>query len=97
VDLARRDPFRAALSFRKPILLLRGERDYQVTADDLRIWQERMAEAPHVSAITLPNLNHLFIAGSGAPGPAEYLVAGQVHPSLIVRLAAFIKQVVATA
>jgi dienelactone hydrolase len=92
MDLGRRDAFRVARALGKPILLLRGERDYQVTADDLRIWQERLAGAPEVSASTLPALNHLFIAGSGPPGPAEYGVAGHVHPSVILRLADFINR-----
>jgi hypothetical protein len=39
----------------------------------------------------LPNLNHLFIAGSGKPSPDEYFVASYVAPEVISKLSAFFK------
>jgi dienelactone hydrolase len=96
-DLMKRDAFGTARSLGKPLLLLRGERDYQVTAEDQRLWQRALSGRPDFQAFTFPGLNHLFMTGSGAPGPQEYGQPGQVHPSVTVRISAFVKQTLAAA
>jgi dienelactone hydrolase len=90
-DLLRRDQFKVARDLAKPILLLRGERDYQVTAQDQRLWQDALAGSRAFTAYTLPALNHLFIPGAGPPGPQEYTRSGHVHPSVAVRISVFVK------
>ncbi len=37
-----------------------------------------------------PALNHLMIAGAGAPEPAEYAVAGQVDTGVVEDITAFV-------
>jgi hypothetical protein len=49
-----------------------------------------LAGVPNVDIVTLTGLNHLFIAGSGKPGPSEYDKPGHVDGSVIERLAEFI-------
>lgn len=95
IDLIKRDALGTARSLDKPILLLRGDRDYQVTDEDQHLWQQALSGRPGFQALTLPGLNHLFIAGSGPPGPAEYGQPGHVHPSVPVRISAFVKQALA--
>ncbi len=97
LDLGARDPFAATRALKRPVLLLRGSRDFQVTGADLRTWLDRLQGLPDLSWYTLEGLNHLFIAGQGPPGPAEYHQAGHVAPQVSLIVAAFIKNVLATA
>ena len=89
-DLAARDGIAMAKKLGKPILILRGERDYQVIDEDVQAWRTGLANTAHVEIETLPGLNHLFIAGSGKPGPNEYNVPGHVEVQVIDKLASFI-------
>ncbi len=91
-DLAARDEVAIARSLDLPILILRGSRDFQVTGEDLRDWQTGLKGDAKVRAETLPSLNHLFIAGTGAgtPGPANYFAPGHVDVALIGTIASFI-------
>jgi len=45
-----------------------------------------------VQVETFPALNHLFIAGAGKPGPAEYQTPGHVDGAVIGAIADFIEQ-----
>ena len=94
-DLLARDSLQAARRLAVPVLLLRGERDYQVVAEEQAAWQKALA-GPKLEAHTLPELNHLFMAGKGTPGPAEYNQPGRVHASAPALMSAFVKRVVAT-
>jgi len=88
-DWAGRDGVAMAKKLKRPILILRGDRDYQVAVEDVEAWKKVLAGTPHVEFVALPGLNHLFILGSGKPGPAEYDVPGHVEPVVIERIAAF--------
>jgi len=89
-DLAARDGIGMAKKLGTPILILRGDRDYQVIEDDVEAWRKGLAGVPNVEIVTIPGLNHLFIPGTGKPGPAEYNTPGHVDARVIEKLAAFI-------
>jgi len=89
MDWAARDGVAMAKRFDRPILILRGGRDYQVEDVDIATWRTGLSGHPKVEIVTLPGLNHLFMTGSGKPGPAEYMIPGHVEASVIERLAAF--------
>ena len=89
-DLAAHDGIAMAKKLGVPILILRGDRDYQITDEDVAAWRTGLAGTPHVAIDILPGLNHLFIAGTGRPGPAEYSVPGHVDPQVIDKLSAFV-------
>ena len=72
-----------------PLLILRGERDYQVTAADAAGWQE-LAGRAGTSFKTYPGLNHLFLAGVGPSLPAEYQRPGHVAEEVIHDIAAWV-------
>jgi dienelactone hydrolase len=91
-DLDARDSISIARSLRMPILILRGARDYQVTSGDIAAWRKGLSGVANVRFETLPNLNHLFIAGTGKPSPSEYLVPGHVAPAPITIIASFIRE-----
>jgi dienelactone hydrolase len=91
LDLRGYDSAAAATKIQAPMLILQGERDYQVTmADDFAKWKAALGSTPTVILRTYPALNHLFIAGSGPSLPAEYLVAGHVDEPVIRDIAAWV-------
>ncbi len=61
-----------------PVLFLQGDRDYQVTDDDLKLWKSACLEKKQWSFISYPKLNHRFIEGEGQPTSWEYLNGGNV-------------------
>ena len=73
-----------------PILLLQGERDYQVTMKDFRIWQKKLRKKWKATLISLPSLNHLFIAGEGPSTTQEYMKKGKVSEQVADIIAKFI-------
>lgn len=72
-----------------PVLVLQGERDYQVTMTDYNLWKNSISSKGS-KFITYPKLNHLFISGEGKPNPQEYGVKGKVNEVVIKDIASFI-------
>ena len=92
-DHAGMRPVQDALALGRPMLLLQGERDYQVTVDDdFRRWREGLATHPDARFITYPGLNHLFMRGDGPPNPEEYRREGRVDAKVITDIADWIGQ-----
>jgi dienelactone hydrolase len=89
-DWAARDGVAMARKVRAPILVLRGERDYQVTDEDVATWRKGLKGVPRAELVSIPEANHLFIRGTGKPNPAEYGVPGHVDVTVIDRLASFV-------
>jgi dienelactone hydrolase len=83
LDLRGYDPAQEAESIKKPILVLHGERDYQVTMADFARWKEALAGRDDVKLISYPHLNHLFIVGQGKSTPQEYATPGNVAAVVI--------------
>lgn len=91
IDLRGYDPVATARALPQPILVVQGGRDYQVTVDgDFARWHEAFDGIARVQFAFYPALNHLMIAGAGAPGPAEYAVAGQVDTGVVEDITAFV-------
>ncbi len=65
-------PVETARDLRVPLLVLQGGRDYQVTREDFRLWEEGLRGREGVVFRTYPDLNHLFARGSGTATPEEY-------------------------
>ncbi len=75
-----------------PMLIVQGERDYQVTMDDFNLWKKALADHRNVTFRSYPKLNHLFMDGEGKAKPDEYFKAGHVASELVDDLAAWIKK-----
>ncbi|NDL67471.1 alpha/beta fold hydrolase [Anaerotalea alkaliphila] len=90
-DLAAYDPLGMAKAMVKPVLVLHGERDYQVPLKEYEIMREALEEKENYSFRLYPGVNHLLMEGEGIPSPAEYQVKNQVHPPLVEDVAEFIK------
>ena len=65
LDLADYDPAATARTLPQRILVLQGERDYQVTMSDYALWREALASRADAELHSYPDLNHLFMAGEG--------------------------------
>lgn len=89
-DLEARDEVAMARSLDVPILILHGGRDRQVTDDDIQYWQTGLKGDAKVQTVTIPSLNHLFIAGQGETTPAEYFASAHVDAAAIAAVASFI-------
>jgi fermentation-respiration switch protein FrsA (DUF1100 family) len=89
-DLATYDPVETAQSVDIPLLILQGERDYQVTMADFTRWNETFSSNSSVTLHTYPFLNHFFIAGTGVPNNTEYLTEGHVAEEVISDIAVWI-------
>lgn len=83
LDLRGYDPVSVARTLDKPILILHGGRDYQVTIEDFSRWKEALGTSEKVTLKLYPHLNHLFMKGEGKSVPAEYLRKGHVEEEVI--------------
>ncbi|MBR5962037.1 MAG: alpha/beta fold hydrolase [Clostridia bacterium] len=90
--LAAYDILQAAKEIDKPVLLLQGEEDYQVTMTDFGIWQEAIGEKENWTLISYPGLIHLFITGQKAEGPNAYMKTEKVDEKVISDIAEFIEK-----
>ena len=89
-DLSRYDPAEESKSLSVPMLILQGERDYQVTMKDFNLWKAALAGRWNTTFRSFPALNHLFIAGQGKSVPAEYAQPGHVDGEVIEQIAGWI-------
>ncbi|MFB4265711.1 alpha/beta fold hydrolase [Nonomuraea sp. GTA35] len=88
LDLRDYDPVATAAALNKPMLILQGGRDYQVTvADDLSGWRTGLAHRPDVTIRVYDADNHLFFPGEGVSTPEEYEVAQHVDPAVVEDIA----------
>ncbi|WP_326770415.1 alpha/beta hydrolase family protein [Streptomyces sp. NBC_01591] len=84
LELRDYDPVAIAAGLGKPMLILQGGRDYQVTvADDLVRWQAGLADRPEADIRVHEADNHLFFPGTGPSTPAEYGTPQHVDPAVI--------------
>ena len=91
LDLRGYDAAKLAATLGKPMLILQGARDYQVTVeDDLARWKAALDGRAGVTIRVYPDLNHLFAPGSGPSSPAEYEPAQHVDPRVIEDIAAWL-------
>jgi dienelactone hydrolase len=92
--LTEYDQLAAAADLELPLYLAFGGRDYQVTVDDDRpLWRDALEGDADVTFATYPDLNHLFLAGSGQPTPSEYFEPANVDRAVVTDLAGWIEAV----
>ncbi|HVU13571.1 MAG TPA: alpha/beta fold hydrolase [Phototrophicaceae bacterium] len=92
LDLQNYNPVTLAASLPQPILVLQGERDYQVTmTDDFAKWQAGLADHKDTTFKTFPGLNHIYETGPEPPSPADYNNPGNVAPEVIDAIATWVK------
>jgi dienelactone hydrolase len=82
-DLNQFNPVETAENLSTHILILQGERDYQVTIDDYNRWLSSIQSNENIEYILYPKLNHLFMSGDANSTPDEYLIEGHVEKKVI--------------
>jgi dienelactone hydrolase len=92
LDLKQYDPVAVAQKLTLPMLILQGERDYQVTMTDFQLWKDGLAGHDSVTFISYSALNHLMISGEGPSTPDEYNQPGHVSLAVIQDIANWTSQ-----
>lgn len=82
-DLGKYDQVKTAKCLKLPILILQGERDYQVTMEDFINWTKELSDHQNVKLKSYSKLNHLFMTGEGKAKPEEYNLPNSVDIEVI--------------
>ena len=80
------DALEEAKGIKQPLLILQGERDYQVTMADFAAWRNAFADDERVTLISYPGLNHQFMAQgdlSRLAIPQDYAIPAFVAEAII--------------
>lgn len=88
----------AARAIPQPLLILQGDRDYQVTiANDLAVWLKGLKGRNGLTVAQFPRDDHLFVDGHGPPTPLDYATASHVDPKVIATIASWLDSIHARA
>jgi dienelactone hydrolase len=90
LDLRAYDPLKTAAKLKVPILIVQGGRDYQVTPSNFQAWSDALANNRNVTLRTYPDLDHLFIHGTGASKPSDYARLDHVSGEVVASIATWI-------
>jgi fermentation-respiration switch protein FrsA (DUF1100 family) len=93
-DLEGYNSARVAATLTTPMLILQGDRNYQVSRDDLKGWRDALAVHTNVTIKSYPTLNHLFIPGEGTSTPGEYEHPSHIPDFVIDDIANWIKRAI---
>jgi len=91
LDLRSYHPEQVARELKQPLLILQGERDYQVTMEDFATWKSALAGKKNVEFRNYPKLNHLFMPGEGVSTDEEYAKPGHLSRGVVEDVAVWIK------
>ena len=92
LDLRAYRPVETARAIAKPMLVLQGGRDYQVTEADFQGWKTGLSGLANVEYVLYPDLNHLFMTGTGKATPAEYNVPANVASQVVDTISGWIRK-----
>lgn len=74
------------------VLILQGNKDYQVNGKDLKLWREKFDNHHSVEIRTYKGLNHLFMPVQFISTGLEYLTPSTVKQAVILDIAEFVKK-----
>ncbi|WP_299089907.1 alpha/beta fold hydrolase [uncultured Metabacillus sp.] len=76
-----------------PLLIIQGERDYQVVSDvEIPIWKKELSDRTNVEYRLYPKLNHFFTEGEGEMStPMEYFTPANIPEYVVNDIAAWVK------
>jgi fermentation-respiration switch protein FrsA (DUF1100 family) len=88
LDLRGYRPAEVAAQLERPILVLQGDHDIQVSHVDFEGWQRALSSRPRAQLKHYPSLTHLFVEGAGTV--EDYEKPAHVAPVVIDDVVAFI-------
>ncbi len=91
LDLRGYEPAKEAMKLRQPMLILQGERDYQVTMDRFCQLEKGIGIAKRRKLYFLSQAEPSFLEGKGKSTPAEYSTPGNVAEIVIDDIAKWIR------
>jgi fermentation-respiration switch protein FrsA (DUF1100 family) len=91
LDLRGYFPPTTALKLKQPLLILQGERDYNVTMDAFRDWQRVLDKRENTTFKSYPKLDHLFLEGTGPASDSDYVRPRNIPKYVVDDIAAWIK------
>lgn len=91
IDINNYDQLATAKKLTKKILVVQGENDFQVSAQDFNIWRAALVANKNVSFKLYPDLNHLLSSQKQRGTGIQYRTPANVSPKLIDDIAIWIK------
>lgn len=79
-----------AKRYPKPILVLHGETDVQVTMADFAGWKKESVGQTNITCKSYPKLGHLFTVSDGKGDPAEYARPANISLEVVSDIAAWV-------
>lgn len=92
-DLFALDPVAEAQDLSLPMLVIQGERDYQVALADFELWRRSSRCPERVIARRYAGLDHDLVPGSGLSSHYDYYEARHVDLLVLVDIARFVADV----
>jgi uncharacterized protein len=86
------NPANTTQQINKPILILQGGRDYQVTVDDCKSLHASLEGNKNAEFRLYDSLNHCFVTGNGPSGPAEYNLPGNVEWEVVQDISEWVRR-----
>lgn len=91
-DISAYYPIKTARKITKPVLVLQGERDYQVTMKQFNIWREHLKDKENWFFKSYATLNHFMMPGYGKSYSEEYKKKSHVDDEVIQDIIQFINK-----
>lgn len=92
LDLRGYQPAESAKALNRPVLVLQGGRDWQVSQEEFNRWKAALEGSKGFAAHLYPSLNHLFLPGEGPSSLEEYDIPGNIPEEVIADIASWIGQ-----
>jgi uncharacterized protein len=93
LSLRKYDAVATAAKLKMPMLILQGERDYQVPVmPDFEGWKKAMKGRDNVRFKSYPKLNHLLMEGRDKSQPREYFEPNHVSADIVEDIVEWIKK-----
>ncbi|MEW6125877.1 MAG: alpha/beta fold hydrolase [Acidobacteriota bacterium] len=92
LDLRGYNPPEEAKNLKQPMLILQGEKDYQVTLKDFENWKAALGARKDVEFKSYAKLYHLFIETEEKAAPSNYAKEGNIAKYVIDDIVAWIKR-----
>ncbi len=90
LDLRDYQPAESAKALKRPVLVLQGGRDWQVSQEEFNRWKTALEGNKGFAARLYPSLNHLFLPGEGPSSLEEYDIPGNIPEEVIADIANWI-------